>query len=182
MRLETCGWLFVGVVLGTTACTGIRVSQDYDPAADFSAYRSWYWLPRSPSGDARIENDLVRARVRSAVERALAAKGYAQAPTGEGDLGVGWHAAIEGRIDVRSVDHFYGYGRRWGPYGGMATETIVREYEEGSLILDMVDSRSGQLVWWGSAQAEVRANLEPHERSKRTQEAVDCILAQFPPS
>ena len=138
------------------------MSQDYDPQADFSRYRSWSWLPPGPAtGDPRIDSDLVASRVRQAIEATLAAKGYSRASTGEGDFGVGWHAAIEGRLDVQTIDHFYGYGRGWGPRGGMTSETLVRQYELGTLIVDLVDTRSRRLVWRGSAQAEVNDRLDP---------------------
>ena len=163
------------------ACSGIRVHEDYDPAADFSRYRTWYWLPPSPSEARRVDDDLVEVRVRASVARVLGYRGYLEAPNGEGDFGVGYHAAIEGRVDVRSVDHYYGYGRRWGPYAGMASEAAVRQYEEGTLILDVVDSRAQSLVWRGSAQARVRENVEPRERAHRIEEAVERILARFPP-
>lgn len=163
------------------SCAGFQIRTDYDPEADFSRLRSWYWLPPAPGGDPRVKNDLVEARVRAAVERVLGDRGYIEAPSGEGDFGIGYHAAIEGRIDVRTVDHFYGYGRRWGPYGGVARETVVTQYDEGTLILDVVDSRTQRLVWRGSAQARVRDDLDPRERAERIQGAVEQMLAEFPP-
>jgi len=118
--------------------------------------------------------------VREAVERTLGARGYRRVPTGEGDFGVGYHAAIQGKIDVQTIDRYYGYGYG-GWYGGYGTETYVRQYDEGTLILDIVDSRSQQLTWRGTAQAEVHADRTPEERTARIQEAVDRMLAQFPP-
>jgi len=182
-RFDRASMLCVGVVLLlAVGCSGIRVSEDYDHSTDFSKYRAWYWLPRPPpSGDPRIDSDLLATRVRSAVESILAAKGYRQVPVGEADFGVGWQAAIEGKLDVHSVDQFYGYGPRWGPVGGMGSETFVRRYDQGTLILDVVDARSRQLVWRGSAQAEVQQRRDPAQRDARVREAVQKILARFPP-
>ena len=171
-------------LLLAAGCSSFAVEHDYDPQADFARYRSWYWLPPSPSGDPRADNALVDARVRAAVENALAARGFTQTSTGEGDLGIGYHIAIEGKLDVRTIDHYYGYGPGWGYYGGpgrVGSETYVDQYDEGTLILDLVDSRSRKLVWRGSASARLREGLTPQEREERTQEAVDAILNQYPP-
>lgn len=182
-RLLRVGLAAILAIGAATGCSGIRVSHDYDPGADFSAYRSWYWLPRpGPSGDPRLDSDLLDARVRSAVEEVLAAKGYRKAPTGEGDFGVGWHGAIEGKLDVQTIDRYYGYGPRWGyGYGGVVTDTYVRQYDQGTLILDVVDARQRKLVWRGSAQAEVQERADPEARQRRIREAVEKVFARFPP-
>lgn len=173
------------LALASTGCVGFSVSSDFDPAADFSGYRSWYWLPPSPTGDPRIDNDLVANRIRRAVERSLAARGFAKTSTGEGDFGVGYHGFIEGKIDVQTIDRYYGYGPGWGyyggGYGGIATETYVDQYDEGTLILDIVDNRSQKLVWRGSTSARVIEDHTPQKRDERAQAAVDAILAEFPP-
>jgi len=174
------------LVFETSACIAFPVQQDYDADADFSGYRTWYWLPASPTGDPRVDNDLVDARIRRAVEQSLAARGYTKTSTGEGDFGIGYHGFIEGKIDVRTIDRYYGYGPGWGRYGGyypgrVATETYVDQYDEATLILDIVDRDSRKLVWRGSTSARVRAEQTPEKRDARTQQAVDAILAKFPP-
>ena len=180
--------LVLAAVLGlaVSGCAGFQVTQDYDPAADFSGYRSWYWLPPSVSGDPRVDNDLVHARIRRAVESSLSARGFRKTSTGEGDFGVGYHVLIEGKTDVRTIDNYYGYGPGWGRYGGRVggvySETYVDQYEEGTLILDVVDTGSMSLAWRGSTSARVQENLDPQARAERVQKAVDAILAEFPPS
>lgn len=178
--------LATALALASVGCVGFSVNMDYDPDTDFSGFRSWYWLPPSPTGDPRIDNDLVANRVRRAVEHSLAARGYVKTSTGEGDFGVGYHGFIEGKIDVRTIDRYYGYGPGWGRYGGyypgrVATETYVDQYDEATLILDIVDRDSRKLVWRGSTSARVRAEQTPEKRDARTQQAVDAILAKFPP-
>jgi hypothetical protein len=86
-------------------CSTVQVKHDYDPGFDFSGYQSWFWLPPSEQGatDPRVHNEITEARVRRALEDTLIARGYSKAPSGEGDFGVGYHLAIEGRIDVRAT-------------------------------------------------------------------------------
>lgn len=176
--------VLASVALCAFGCSSLQVGYDYDPSVDFSRYRTWYWLPPTSDGDPRTSNDLLNARIRNAVEEALAAKGYRRAPTGEGDFGVGYHTAIEGKLDVRTIDTYYGYGPGWGHYGGlggMGTETYVDQYDQGTLLLDVVDARTHRLAWRGSASARVVEGLQPEERAARIRKAVDEMLAKFPP-
>ena len=178
--------LTAAIGLAVSGCVGFQVTQDYDPATDFSGYRSWYWLPPSPSGDPRVDNDLVDARIRRAVEAALSARGYRKTSKGEGDFAVGYHVLIEGKTDVRTVNDYYGYGPGWGRYGGRIgsgrTETYVDQYEQGTLIIDVIDKGSMKLAWRGSTSARLQETSARQERTERVQEAVDAILAEFPPS
>jgi hypothetical protein len=166
-------------------CSTVQVKHDYDPGFDFSGYQSWFWLPPSEQGatDPRVHNEITEARVRRALEDTLIARGYSKAPSGEGDFGVGYHLAIEGRIDVRTVDRYYGYGRGWrGWSGGYGyTDTYVDQYDQGMLIVDIVDMRSRQLVWRGTAEARVDESADPERRDARVREAVEKLFAEFPP-
>ena len=60
-------------------------------------------------------------------------------------------------------------------------DTYVREYDEGTLIIDIVDAGSNELVWRGAAQGEVNLAASPQEREQRAQDAVQRILEDFPP-
>ena len=178
--------LTAALLLAVSGCVGFQVTQDYDPDTDFSGYRSWYWLPPSTSGDPRVDNDLFDTRVRRAVESTLSARGFRQTSRGEGDFAVGYHALIAGRTNVRTINDHYGYGPGWGRYGGRSgtgyTRTIVDQYEEGTLIIDVVDEASRKLAWRGSTSARVQETSDRQERAERMQRAVDAILAEFPPS
>ena len=59
----------------------------------------------------------------------------------------------------------------------------MREWDEGTLVLDVVDGKSSKLVWRASAQAEVSTEPPPPEdRDETLNQAVDKMLADFPPS
>ncbi len=172
------------LVTALCACSTLRVSSDYDPAFDFSGLRSWDWLTDTPAGtvDPRLPTGLVEERIRAALEKHLAARGYQRSGSGTPDFRVGYHAAVEDKVDVRTINRASGYGPGWGAGRGLMTsDTYVREYEQGTLILDVVDSRSNRLVWRGSAQAEVYSYSTPEQREARIDDAVAQILERFPP-
>ena len=179
----------LGCVITLAGCSPITVSTDYDPSIDFSDYRTYAWLPDldkriadPQSVDPRINNTLLDKRVRKAVETHLGAKGYTMVSTDTPDLYVAYHAALIGKVDVTTVNRHYGYGPGWrGRGGSIGTETHVREYEEGTLILDLIDAKTESLIWRGLAQAEVWVTSTPEEREKRINEAVRKMLERFPP-
>ena len=89
-------------------------------------------------------NAITENRVRRAVDNSLSAGGYRKLESGTPDFLVAWQAAIEGKVDVTMVNGYYGYGyRRWGAWGAGPMD---REYDEGTLILDVIDAESRELV------------------------------------
>ena len=165
------------------SCSTLRVNTDYDPEFDFSGFRSWSWLtgPQAGTVDPRLPSGLVEERIRAALEKHLAARGFERSSSGTPDFRVGYHATVEDKVDVRTVNRAYGYGPGWGAGRGRLTSDVyVREYAEGTLILDFVDSRSNRLVWRGSAQAEVYSYSTPEQREARIDDAVGQILETLP--
>jgi Domain of unknown function (DUF4136) len=175
-------WLALASAAVSFACSGIRVTTDYDPSADFSDVRSYAWFDQSSGvqGDRADVTSLLDRRVRSAVDAELQRKGLARVDKSAAKVLVTYHLGVETKLDVDTVNTGYGYGR-YGRYGGISTSTTVREYQEGTLLIDVVDPSSKQLVWRGSGQARIRQSSSPEEREKRIGEAVKEILADFPP-
>jgi hypothetical protein len=164
-----------------SGCSTMQITTDYDPDTRFDAYRTWAWAPEPPqrTGDPRVDNDLLDKRVRRAVERELPARGYQQIESGA-DFLVNYHAALASRIQVQAIGSAYGYGPgAWDPIapGGV----YARTYEEGSLILDIVDGKTKELTWRGIARAQVYPADGPEEREQEVNEAVRMILERFPP-
>lgn len=173
------------LALTVIGCSSMRIQSDFDPEAapNFGAYGTYAWLPHPQGGDVRINNELTARRISGAVDRELAAKGYQKQDSGSPSFKIGYHAAVEGRMEAESMNTYYGYGwGRWGGWGGMAVGTdYVREYDEGMLILDIVDGKSGELVWRGTAEAEVDMMADPQQRQEKINTAVRKILERFPP-
>ena len=163
------------------ACSGMKITADYNPetAPNFSAYQTYAWLPQPIRRDPRVYNAITENQVRRAVDNSLFAGGFRKSTSGTPDFLVAWQAAIEGKVDVTMVNGYYGYGYRgWESW---RADPMVREYDEGTLILDVVDGEGRELVWRGVAQAKVSQNPSTDERGRKINEAVSKILANFPP-
>jgi hypothetical protein len=165
-------------------CQSIDIASDWDPEVDFSKLSTYDWMPEpGPTGPGPGSNDsLTIDRVHRSVDRILAARGYVLTPTGTPDFLVGYYGAVESKLDVTTLNDYYGYRPGWGyaGYGG-SSRTYVREYEQGTLILDISNPHNSKLMWRGSAQAEVSQTETPEEREAIINEAVGLILKRFPP-
>lgn len=170
--------------LWASGCSSISVKQDYDREADFSALKTYDWMqtPPAATGDVKAaleRNSLLDKRVRSGVDAQLSAKGY-QKETAGPDFYVIYHTGIEDKVNV--TDWGYGYAG-YGRYGMGAVHSVdVYEYQEGTLIVDVIDAKTKQLIWRGFATGTVDPDADAEKREKKLNEAITKMMAQFPPT
>ncbi len=164
-----------------TACTTVSVSADWDPAADFATLSTWSWQKDAipGTGDPRLDDPLVQARIQKAIETALPAKGYPQVTSGPSDFTVSYHIAIQRKLDAHTIYRGYGPYRGW--YGAGGTQSVIDDYELGTLLVDFISPKTNTVIWRGKAQSRLYEIKSPQERQERVQAAVDELLAQFPP-
>jgi hypothetical protein len=175
--------LAVGVIACAAAAMEIKSEHDRQAAADIARYRTYAWVPRPGGAEGGGIIQAVAPQVTRAVADTLRAKGYRQAE-GAPDFLIGWDAAVEGKRELTKVEvgtRVPSPGARLpGPFVPQ-TVTVERKYDEGTLILEVVDAASGKLVWRGWAQAEVKPKVDAGQREARIREAVAKILDRFPP-
>lgn len=138
----------------------MEVTSYWGPAAPFSKRSPTYtWAPQSTQeGPGRPLNPEADPIIREIIETALAARGFTK--TSAGDPGF--------RIDYRIAR-----AKRGEPaYDG----TAFAEYEEGSLILYVLDPANGQLVWRGHVQGRLDRSVPPGEQRERVSRAVELLL------
>jgi hypothetical protein len=197
MRIRTgagAGWirrvalaLLASAVALLAGCASFKVSSDWDPQYDFGRLQTWRWadVSQTPTGVPAIDTDgLLAQRVMRSVEEALAGRGYVKTATSEGDFEVAWFLTVEPKTKVTTVNDYHGYGgpyRGWYGAGYGGSTTVVDSYNEGTLIIDVKDATSGQLIWRGSASARLREKADPEKSQQRANEAVSAILEKFPP-
>ena len=174
------------------SCSSMEVSHDYDPKANFAGLKTYEWLnaPQKPTGDPRIDdNTILSNRIHEAVDAELVARGFRKS-TSNPDFLVAYHVSLDRRRSVQTLNSYHGYGPGWGygygaayrpGYWAGAPETYIYEYEEGTLILDIVSPQNKELIWRGSAQDEVHFKSTPEKDQAQLNEAVRRILEKFPP-
>ena len=182
--------IIIALLFIVFGCSGIKVSQDYDPAKDFSGLKTYAWQSemQAKTGDVRVDNPLLNTRVRAAVDRSISRKSYQKISDGTPDFYVSYQYVIRktiGSDDVSTGIGFGigGFGRRGGAGGGISigTGSNVSEYDEGMLVIDFIDSGNGALVWRGIGTRRVSMQSDPEKTITDINKTVDEILAQFPP-
>jgi hypothetical protein len=179
--------VFFLIVFAVGGCSSVNVSTDYDPEFSFTGLGTFGWhpVPQELTGDTRIDNPLLAKRIRRAIEDQLSMQGYRKSDPGQASFLLGYHLSLGKGLQVNTVNDYYGYGYgRYGGWGGPSagtSTTTVREYETGTLIIDIVDGGKDELVWRGSGMTRLSKTTTPKKSDKVVAEVVREILKKFPP-
>jgi hypothetical protein len=163
------------------------VRSDFDREAVFSHYNTFDWIaPPVRASEEGVQSDpegpfarnsLLDKRMRAAVNRNLEARGFQYLEGGESDFRLNYHVAFKDKL-VGSGSNFgyFGRYRRGGFSSGF--NWSVRQYQEGAIIIDIVDRAEDQLVWRGWV---VSRNPDGNFDAAEIARAVSKILMRFPP-
>jgi hypothetical protein len=167
--------LKLGIIVGLVilallffgCASSVEVTSDYDNQYDFGKLRTFGFLPIPESAGL---NQLDADRVSDAVTAELTPKGYGFSR--DADFAVVMHFGKHERTDIES----------WGYSWGGAAGVDLYQYQEGTLVLDLVDMETRQLIWRGSGTGVLSSDPGTQERTQNINVAVKRILAQFPPN
>ena len=152
------------------------VKTDFDKNANFGSIKTF-----AAKIGTSWNNPISEKRVQTEIEQTLTEKGWAKADEAKADAIVVLHGATQVK---RTLNTFYsggfgGYGWR-GMGGGMGTATTTTsEYTVGTLVVDIFDAKTKQLMFRGSAQDEI--SDKPEKNAKKLAKASDKLFKDFPP-
>lgn len=170
--LRVSGFSLVLLLAIASSALAQQVQTDFDKRVNFSQYKTYSWK------QVQVKNDLWEPRIKDAINGQLAAKGWQLVDDG-GDVVI---VAIGTTRIQRTLDTFYngfGGGWRWRGGGFGTATTTERDYKEGTLVVDMFDAKSKDLIWRGNAEDMVSGNPEKNE--KKLDKAVVKMFKKFPP-
>jgi hypothetical protein len=169
---------------------GVKVRAEFDKEYDFSKARTFGWHPDG-AGEVKLlmreggDPEQIRARweptIKDAVEKELAKRGLVQATSGVPDLYLNYYFLSGPNSEAQTRGQFIGAVPPWGVPDFEMTTTSLKIFEQGTLILDIIDGPKRQIVWRSIAEAEVDRQRTPVEREKRIREAVVELLKKYPP-
>src|ERR1700719_3947065 len=176
MKLQRMVLILMGVMFVFAGrLSAQQVKTDYDHNANFTQYKTYSWE------QVKTKDPLFVDRIKSAVNAALTSKGWTEVPSG-GDVSI---IAIQTTQDQQTLNTFYdGFGGGWGwrRFGGGGfgePTTTEQDYKEGTLVLDLYDAKTKQLIWRGSAEGMVSNKAEKNE--KNLDKSVAKMFKKFPP-
>ena len=174
------GLLILGGLSATVAgcLTLMPVNSHVDRGVDFVRFSTYDWGPPDalPVSDERLrENPYFVDDVHGAIDSELNRRGLVRATAERADLLVHYHAAVTERVEVAT---------RPGPYRdcvGNDCQPKVTEYNAGTLVIDIVDASTRQLVWRGWAEHRLEDMLaDPALVNRRVRDAVRRIFETYP--
>jgi hypothetical protein len=157
-----------------SACSSYNFYTVSNNKVDMSKYQTYAWVPSAESKTSNYyENDIAEDRIIDAVNTELNARGF-KVNSRKPDLLIRYTAVVDNKSRVirdqvyyqpqaryiprmgyyqgRSV-YYYQYYRPFPVYAG--TETRKVEYEEGNIVIDLIDRSSSKVIWRGVAKGEV---------------------------
>src|SRR5215469_14837051 len=114
------------------------------PGVDFAKYHTYKWVEVS---GAAHPNQIVDSEIKQSVDSQLASKGLTKTEGDNADLLVGYQTA------VNQEKQWNAYGTGGYRLGGMGDATATSStINIGTIVVDMYDPTTKQLVWTGRAE------------------------------
>jgi hypothetical protein len=154
------------------------VSRDWDKKYDFATVKTFAMKIGTSWG-----NQLSERKVLADMAEALTEKGWKQI---ENESAANLVVVIHGATETKhNVNTFYsgmgGYGYGYYGMGGMgmgSATTTVSDYKVGTLVVDMFDIKTKNLVYRGTASDEI--NKDPKKNEKKIDKAAQKLFKDFP--
>lgn len=175
-----------------SSCNSVRVLSDYDQNTNFNEYKS-YAFYKTGIDKAQI-SDLDKKRILRAIEAEMSSRGFVKSESP--DILINIFTKEQERVDVYNNNFGWGGGfggwgwggfGGWGPglgwgWGGMGGGGMISTSTEGSLYIDLVDTKSKQLVWQGKGEGTLANTKNIQKKEQRIKQFVSQIMEQYPPS
>jgi hypothetical protein len=175
MRVRQRGKLFSSalVVALLLLTAGTLIAQDvrynFMPGTDFSKYSTYKWVN---IGGAHPDQ-IMDAEIKQSVDSQLASKGMTKTDSDKADLYIGYQSAV----DQETQWDAWG-SRTFGMGMGSWTSSTI---SVGTLVLDMYDPASKELVWTGNATKTIDPSSNHEKNLKRLDKTIAKLLKNYPP-
>ena len=165
--------IFLGIammvaIVNVTAAQKVTV---YDVRANFARYRTFSWIEPPNTSDPSIRAWLVEA-----IDSGLAEKGLQRVRT-DGDLGIAAHVATQ---QAQTLPTFYnGVAGGWRWLSGFEATTPAQVYDVGTLVVDIFDRETRNVMWRGSSPRALSVN--PGKSADKLSAGISKMFRNFPP-
>ena len=163
----------LSLVIGQTA-TAQDVRYNFMPGTNFAKYHTYRWIEIEGSTHP---NQIVDAEIKQAVDSQLSSKGLLKTDSDKPDLLVGYQTAVD------QEKQWNAYGTGGYRFGGMGDATATSStINVGTIVVDMYDPTTKQLVWTGRAEKTIDPSSNQEKNQKNLDKAMDKLLKNYPPS
>jgi hypothetical protein len=164
-------FLFALLTCATTFAQDVQSNSM--PGTNFAKYHTYKWVTIE---GATPPNQIVDAQIKHSIDSQLAAKGLTKTDSDNADLDIGYQVAVDQEKQWNAYGT--GGGLRWGGGMGTATQSTINV---GTLVLDMYDPATKQLVWTGRATKTLDPGNSQEKKQKNLDKAMQKLLKNYPP-
>ncbi len=179
--------LMLGIAFLIGCSSKPYVETDHQAGFDFASLKSFSVAEtKQASKEDILISPFTLSHIHSTLETELGKRYQAAAANAKPDFIVSYHVVVEEKIDPRSYNDIYGFGyygvgyRYPRPYF-LGTNTGLRVYNQGSLIIDIVDGKTDKPIWRGVSEKRLSRSMAPQQQREVLSKAVVEVLSQFPP-
>src|SRR4051794_5158725 len=169
LALATRWTLLAGIVAAFSghqaAAQKLDIETHKDKSADFSALRTYAWLPAAPvvhnvapdvARNPTLSQEALGPAITAAVDRELTARGLVQAPPETADIHIAYFAALSVGFDQSYLGEHYGYITGFAsPVPSFAPSTSSTVYDKGTVLIDVVNRATNRAIWRGTVVTRI---------------------------
>ena len=155
---------------------------EQEPNAIFSYYKTYSWnILEENTKNPYYNNPSINQHISATIEHTLAKKGLQKVATNS-DILVDYHVFVkENSFQKTYCPTGYYRGGRYLPeianWSQCDVPLVTQNYDDGTLIIDIIDSRTQQLIWRGSAKDAID---NPNYASEILGNKVHQVLKKLP--
>ncbi|MCW9047224.1 MAG: DUF4136 domain-containing protein [Gammaproteobacteria bacterium] len=163
------------------ACSATKNTFDYDSSADFGQIKTYQWDFKASEAFSKTD-PLIDKRIVRAIEDNLSRKGVVKAKSA--DIKVSYRVDFEKKLKTGGLSA--GIGMSIGSFNrghiSLSSGNQLKQTLEGTLVIDMLDTKSGNLIWRSTTHQPLKDNdSSPEESKKRIARLVSQMFENFPP-
>lgn len=183
-------WLitFCSLLIFAGCTTQPYVETDHQAEYDFSVLKTFAVAEtKQDTKESILISPFTLSHIHSALEGELSKRYQSVASGAKPDFIVNYHVVVEEKIDPRSYDDLYGYGfygRGYYRYPHpffLGPNAGLRVYNQGSLIIDIIDAKTEKPIWRGVSEKRLSRGMAPQQQREVLSRAVTEVMAYFPP-
>ena len=175
MKVKNVIFLLIGMIVFAGTASAQQVKTDFDRSANFTQYKTYSWE------QVKTKDALDAGRIKSAVNAVLATKGWTQVDSG-GDVSIVAMEITQNQQTLNTLYNGFGGGWGWRRFGGGGfgeATTTTDTYKVGTVVVDLFDTKTKQLIWRGSESDTLSNNSD--KNIKNLDKGVDKMFKKFPP-
>ncbi|NTS77234.1 DUF4136 domain-containing protein [Catenovulum sp. SM1970] len=166
------------LAIALSACqTTYNPETDASPSYNFAKVKTFAIVGDEDNKNILL-SDIDRERINSAIVQSLTNAGKRQVDEKDADVLIAYFVYTKDKTRVYStgVTATYCYHCIYRP----APTVHVRNYTEGTLIVDMIDRETDKSIWRSSLSKSVKKTDNAQEKQQKIQAIIDSMIKQLP--